>query len=85
MPCCTHTHGTWARGADGIVPPARALPSRHDRDPLIVDVDTGIDDSLALLYLAASPDEADFVAVTCVGGNVDARQVERNKIGRAHV
>jgi purine nucleosidase len=45
--------------------------------PLIVDVDTGIDDSLALLYLAGSP-EAELVAVTCVGGNVDARQVERN-------
>jgi len=45
--------------------------------PLILDVDTGIDDSLALLYVAASP-EAELVAVTCVGGNVDARQVERN-------
>ena len=45
--------------------------------PLIIDVDTGIDDSLALLYAAASP-EAEIVAVTCVGGNVDARQVERN-------
>jgi purine nucleosidase len=45
--------------------------------PLIIDVDTGIDDSLALLYAAATPD-AELVAVTCVGGNVDARQVERN-------
>jgi purine nucleosidase len=45
--------------------------------PLILDVDTGIDDSLALLYTAATP-EAEIVAVTCVGGNVDARQVERN-------
>jgi purine nucleosidase len=45
--------------------------------PLIIDVDTGIDDSLALLYAAATP-EAELVAVTCVGGNVDARQVERN-------
>ncbi len=45
--------------------------------PLIIDVDTGIDDSLALLYAAASP-EAEIVAATCVGGNVDARQVERN-------
>jgi purine nucleosidase len=45
--------------------------------PVILDVDTGIDDSLALLYAAASP-EAEIVAVTCVGGNVDARQVERN-------
>jgi purine nucleosidase len=47
------------------------------RTALILDVDTGIDDSLALLYAVASP-EAELVAVTCVGGNVDARQVERN-------
>jgi purine nucleosidase len=45
--------------------------------PLILDVDTGIDDSLAILYVCASP-EAELVAVTCVGGNVDAHQVERN-------
>jgi purine nucleosidase len=45
--------------------------------PVILDVDTGIDDSLALLYVCASP-EAELVAVTCVGGNVDAYQVERN-------
>ena len=45
--------------------------------PLILDVDTGIDDSLALLYASASP-EVELVAVTCVAGNVDARQVERN-------
>jgi purine nucleosidase len=45
--------------------------------PVILDVDTGIDDAMALLYVAGSPD-AELVAVTCVGGNVDARQVERN-------
>ena len=45
--------------------------------PLILDVDTGIDDSLALLYAAASPD-ADLVAVTCVSGNIDAHQVGIN-------
>jgi purine nucleosidase len=44
---------------------------------LILDVDTGIDDSLALLYAAASPD-ADLVAVTCVSGNIDAEQVGIN-------
>jgi purine nucleosidase len=48
-----------------------------DRIPLILDVDTGIDDSLALLYAAASP-EADLVAVTCVSGNIDALQVGIN-------
>lgn len=48
-----------------------------DLIPLILDVDTGIDDSLALLYACASP-EAELVAVTCVAGNVDARQVAEN-------
>lgn len=47
------------------------------RIPLLVDVDTGIDDSLALLYACASP-EAELIAVTCVAGNIDARQVARN-------
>jgi purine nucleosidase len=47
------------------------------RIPLLLDVDTGIDDSLALLYACGSP-EADLVAVTCVAGNVDARQVAEN-------
>ena len=47
------------------------------RTTLILDVDTGIDDSLALLYAAASPD-ADLLAATCVSGNVAARQVEIN-------
>jgi purine nucleosidase len=47
--------------------------------PLIIDVDTGIDDSLALLYAAASP-EAEIVAVTCVSGNVEAAQVARNTL-----
>jgi purine nucleosidase len=45
--------------------------------PLILDVDTGIDDALALLYACASP-EIELLAVTCVGGNVDAHQVAEN-------
>jgi len=48
-----------------------------DRTALLLDVDTGIDDSLALLYACASP-EVDLVAVTCVSGNVEARQVATN-------
>ncbi|HET8784717.1 MAG TPA: nucleoside hydrolase [Candidatus Limnocylindrales bacterium] len=47
--------------------------------PLILDVDTGIDDSLAILYAVASPD-ADVRAVTCVSGNVEARQVAVNSL-----
>ena len=45
--------------------------------PLILDVDTGIDDALALLYACASP-EVELVGVTCVGGNVNARRVAEN-------
>jgi purine nucleosidase len=47
------------------------------RIPILVDCDTGIDDSLALLYAVASPD-CELVAVTCTAGNVDARQVAQN-------
>lgn len=61
-----------------------------ERTPLILDVDTGIDDALALLYACASPD-ADLLAVTCVAGNVEADQVAANTLavlelaGRADV
>ena len=51
--------------------------STNDRTPLILDVDTGIDDSLAILYACASPD-AELVAVTCLSGNVTAADVQRN-------
>ena len=47
--------------------------------PLLIDCDTGIDDALALLYACASP-EAEIVAVTCWGGNVEARQVAENTL-----
>lgn len=46
---------------------------------LLIDVDTGIDDALALLYASASP-EAEIVAVTCTSGNVEARQVATNTL-----
>lgn len=45
--------------------------------PLLIDCDTGIDDALALL-LACASSEADIRAVSCVAGNVDARQVAVN-------
>ncbi|TLM83792.1 nucleoside hydrolase [Pseudarthrobacter sp. NamE5] len=45
----------------------------------LLDVDTGIDDALAVAYLAALPD-TEFVAVTASPGNVDADQVARNTL-----
>jgi inosine-uridine nucleoside N-ribohydrolase len=46
---------------------------------LLLDVDTGIDDALALMYLASLP-EVQFVAVTASPGNVDAHQVAINTL-----
>jgi purine nucleosidase len=50
-----------------------------DQIPILIDCDTGIDDSLALLYAVASP-EAEIVAVTCCSGNVEAHQVATNTL-----
>jgi len=46
---------------------------------LLIDCDTGIDDALALLYAAASP-EAEIVAVGCVAGNVELPHIVRNTL-----
>ncbi|WP_459550240.1 nucleoside hydrolase [Nocardia sp. X0981] len=46
---------------------------------MIVDVDTGVDDSLALLYLLASP-EADIAGIAATAGNVPAAQVAVNNL-----
>jgi pyrimidine-specific ribonucleoside hydrolase len=47
--------------------------------PVILDVDTGVDDALALLLAVRSPD-LDVLAVTCVAGNADVDQVVRNTL-----
>lgn len=52
---------------------------KRDRLPVILDVDTGIDDALALLYACASR-EIDLLAVTCVAGNVPLEAVVANTL-----
>lgn len=47
--------------------------------PLILDLDTGVDDALALLYACASP-EAELLLATCLMGNVSTAQVVRNTL-----
>ncbi|MFX0576374.1 nucleoside hydrolase [Nocardia nepalensis] len=49
------------------------------RQKIIMDVDTGIDDSLALLYLLASP-EAEIVGIAATAGNVPAPRVAANNL-----
>ncbi|QCB98091.1 nucleoside hydrolase [Arthrobacter sp. PAMC25564] len=47
--------------------------------PVLMDVDTGIDDALALVYLLSRP-EVEVRAITCTAGNVGARQVALNNL-----
>ena len=75
-----HAAGAAATGADAApasLPYDANVSEAASRIPLLIDCDTGIDDSLALLYAVASP-ECELVAVTCTAGNVDARQVAEN-------
>jgi purine nucleosidase len=55
--------------------PAGSLPP--PRRPVILDVDTGIDDMVALLIAATAP-ELNLRGVTCVAGNVELQHVARN-------
>lgn len=47
--------------------------------PLILDVDTGVDDMVALLYAAASP-EVELIAATTVTGNVHVERTTSNTL-----
>ena len=47
--------------------------------PLILDVDTGVDDALALLYAAASP-EVELIGATTVMGNVTVEVATTNTL-----
>jgi inosine-uridine nucleoside N-ribohydrolase len=47
--------------------------------PLLLDVDTGVDDALALA-LAVNNDAADLVAVSTLAGNVDVQHTTRNTL-----
>lgn len=55
-------------------------PAGLVRQPVFADVDTGVDDAVALVYLLAS-DDADLIGIASTGGNVDVDQVCRNNLG----
>ena len=48
--------------------------------PVFADVDTGVDDAMALVYLLASP-EAELVGIGSTAGNVPVQQVCVNNLG----
>lgn len=47
--------------------------------PLILDVDTGVDDALAILYALASP-EVTLIGATTIMGNVDVEHTTENTL-----
>ncbi|HEU0190103.1 MAG TPA: nucleoside hydrolase [Mycobacterium sp.] len=47
--------------------------------PVFADVDTGVDDAVALVYLLASPD-AELIGIASTGGNVPVSQVCVNNL-----
>ena len=51
---------------------------------IVLDVDTGVDDALAILLALASP-ELEILAITCVAGNVTLDQVVRNTLAVLNV
>ena len=51
----------------------------EERVPLILDVDTGVDDALALALAVRSP-RAELVAVTTLAGNVDVERATANSL-----
>ena len=76
----------YLRGAFGLVPARRSKFARAlrflpcpDEKPrkIILDMDPGVDDAIALLLALASP-ELDVLAVTTVAGNVPLGQTTRN-------
>jgi purine nucleosidase len=48
--------------------------------PFFADVDTGVDDAMALAYLFGSPD-AELVGIASTAGNVPVQQVCQNNLG----
>ena len=52
-------------------------PMSEPAEPLVIDVDTGIDDALALLY-ACADEKAQILGVSTVVGNVPLAAATRN-------
>ncbi|WP_307807002.1 nucleoside hydrolase [Naasia sp. SYSU D00057] len=66
-------------GLGRLVEERHLMTAAAEKRPIYLDCDTGIDDSLALAYLLASPD-VELVGVGTVSGNTSAAQAARNSL-----
>ncbi|TPF77589.1 MULTISPECIES: nucleoside hydrolase [unclassified Bifidobacterium] len=55
------------------------------RKKLILDLDTGIDDAMAIAYALGSADEADLIGITATYGNVAVPLAARNALAVLHL
>lgn len=55
------------------------------RKKLILDLDTGIDDAMAIAYALGSDDEADLIGITATYGNVAVPLAARNALAVLHL
>ncbi|MBW3089689.1 nucleoside hydrolase [Bifidobacterium miconisargentati] len=55
------------------------------RKKLILDLDTGIDDAMAIAYALGSTDEADLIGITATYGNVAVPLAARNALAVLHL
>ena len=55
------------------------------RRKLILDLDTGIDDALAIAYAVGSADKADLIGITATYGNVSVPLAARNALAVLHL
>lgn len=46
---------------------------------LLIDVDTGVDDALAIILALSQPD-VELLGITCVNGNINVDQVCKNTL-----
>ena len=69
--------------SEGLETPGDTVLS-HNRQRVILDVDTGVDDAEAIMLAVAQP-HLEVVAITCVSGNIDVQQVCSNTLRVLHV
>ena len=83
----TVEHATAGNKSTTPAMPGIAMPTPADdgRRKLILDLDTGIDDALAIVYALGSASEVDLIGITGTYGNVTVERGVRNALAVLHL
>ena len=74
---CHHVAGCFCRAHRTGYPHKQSVSMTGMPRPIVMDVDTGTDDALAILYAVRHPD-LQLLGITCVAGNVSVDQAVLN-------